>query len=331
MALAPEITRFPDEARHFDGFASVRELKGEAQHSLLDMLANNPRHTLVTGAEVMALRSSRGAPQRIDGVRLADGREVTGARVVLAAGALHSPRLLARYLDASGLRHTLAMADNVGRNLKLHLLTAMVAVGLRRQSDLLRKTCLLTHDKFAHSSVQPLGFDGELIANLMPPLLPRPLARMLAARAYGFFLQTEDGSDPRNRVLERHRAGALEPVLDYDRQRLAAAAREHRQFTWALTRALLGAGLIAATQRIGLAGTAHVCGTLICGKDPATSVVDAEGRVHGMEGLYVADGSVLPRSSRVNPSLSIYAWGLRVGAHLAAQRPQRAVAAEAVS
>jgi len=116
-------------------------------------------------------------------------------------------------------------------------------------------------------------------------------------------------------VLERHSAGALEPVLNYDRQRLAAAAREHRQFTWALTRALLGAGLIAATQRIGLAGTAHVCGTLICGKDPATSVVDAEGRVHGMEGLYVADGSVLPRSSRVNPSLSIYAWGLRVGAH----------------
>ena len=331
MALAPEITRFPNEARHFDGFASVRELKGEAQHSLLDMLANNPRYTLVTGAEVMALRSSRGAPQHIDGVRLADGREVTAARVVLAAGALHSPRILARYLDTNGLRRTLPMADNVGRNLKLHLLTAMVAVGLRRQDDLLRKTCLLTHEKFAHSSVQPLGFDGELIANLMPRLLPRPLARLLAARAYGFFLQTEDGSDPRNRVLERDSAGALEPVMDYERQRLAVAAREHRQFTWALTRALLGAGLIAATQRIGLAGTAHVCGTLICGKDPATSVVDAEGRVHGMEGLYVADGSVLPRSSRVNPSLSIYAWGLRVGAHLAAQRPQRALVAEAVS
>jgi choline dehydrogenase-like flavoprotein len=39
--------------------------------------------------------------------------------------------------------------------------------------------------------------------------------------------------------------------------------------------------------------------------------VDAKGRVHGMYGLYVVDGSILPRSSQVNPSLTIYAWGLR--------------------
>jgi len=35
-----------------------------------------------------------------------------------------------------------------------------------------------------------------------------------------------------------------------------------------------------------------------------------------MENLYVADGSILPRSSRVNPALTIYAWGLRLGKHL---------------
>jgi len=61
---------------------------------------------------------------------------------------------------------------------------------------------------------------------------------------------------------------------------------------------------------------------MIAGDDPANSVVDPEGRVHGMEGLYVVDGSVLPRSSRVNPSLSIYGWGLRVADRLA-QRAER--------
>jgi len=45
-------------------------------------------------------------------------------------------------------------------------------------------------------------------------------------------------------------------------------------------------------------------------------VVDPDGAVYGIAGLYVVDGSVLPRSSRVNPSLSIYAWGLRVADRL---------------
>jgi paromamine 6'-oxidase/6'''-hydroxyneomycin C oxidase/2'-deamino-2'-hydroxyparomamine 6'-oxidase len=51
--------------------------------------------------------------------------------------------------------------------------------------------------------------------------------------------------------------------------------------------------------------------------DPATSVVDTRGKVHSMDNLSVADGSVLPRESRVNPVLSIYAWGLRLGDYLA--------------
>jgi choline dehydrogenase-like flavoprotein len=79
-----------------------------------------------------------------------------------------------------------------------------------------------------------------------------------------------------------------------------------------LQTALLKAGLVSFTKRIGLSGTAHVCGSLVCGRSASDSVVDANGQVHGMTGIYVVDGSVLPRSSRVNPSLTIYAWGLKV-------------------
>jgi choline dehydrogenase-like flavoprotein len=170
----------------------------------------------------------------------------------------------------------------------------------------------MLNERFPHSSVQPLGFDGDLISTLLPRLLPAALRRAVGRRAYGFFLQTEDGSHFSNRVCD-----GKPPVLDYRDGRLASAEREHRRFTRAFQAALLGAGLASFTKRIGLNGTAHACGSLVCGENPYDSVVDPSGQVHGMKGLYVVDGSVLPRSSRVNPSLTIYAWGLRVATLLA--------------
>lgn len=315
MALKPEILWNPHEARHFDGFASVANLKGDAQSGFLARVAGATRLTLLVDAEVVALLGASDDRHRIAGVRLADGREFRARHVLLAAGALHSPRLLLRYLDGAGLAGT--VARGAGRMLKLHHLTALVAISHRRQDDWLRKTRILTHAAYPHSSVQPLGFDGELIASLMPRAVPRPLARLLGAHAYGFFLQTEDGSHPDNRVYERAGRDGPERVCDYDPARTPHSDAEHRALTAGFRRALLGAGYLSFAQRIGPAGTAHACGTLRAGNDPERSVVDARGRVRGLTGLYVVDGSVLPRSGRVNPSLSIYAWALRV-AHLLA-------------
>ena len=64
------------------------------------------------------------------------------------------------------------------------------------------------------------------------------------------------------------------------------------------------------------------------GTDPVQSAVDPDGRVHGLQALYVADGSILPRSSRVNPSLTIYAWALRLADKLAPQLAAAAAPAE---
>jgi choline dehydrogenase-like flavoprotein len=43
------------------------------------------------------------------------------------------------------------------------------------------------------------------------------------------------------------------------------------------------------------------------GADPARSVVDGRGASHDVAGLYVADGSLFPDSSGVNPMLTIMA------------------------
>jgi hypothetical protein len=248
--------------------------------------------------------------------------------VILAAGALHSPRLLANFLRQHRLTDRVRGASLVGANLKLHLLTAMVSFGARRQTDMIRKTAVLTSDAFPHSSVQPLGFDAELIATLMPRALPTALSRPLAERAYGFFLQTEDVSMPANRVAEAERDGVVTRLLDYDERRSGALLAEHRAFSRAFARALWRTGRVSFTKRIGVQGTAHACGTLVCGNDPADAVVDARGRVHGLKGLWVADGSVLPRVSRVNPSLTIFAWGLRLADQLANTLRRQATGAE---
>ncbi|MEP7242617.1 MAG: GMC oxidoreductase [Gammaproteobacteria bacterium] len=318
MGLMPDIAQDRAEASHFDGFASARGLKGEAEQSMLSLLKNQPRFTLITNAEVTHLLGTPGSPRTVSGVRLKDASELRAPRVLLAAGALHSPRLLARYLESSGLGAELPAAEHVGRHLKLHVLTAMVAVSPSRKNDLIRKTAVLTNERFPHSSVQPLGFDGELIGTLIPKFVPDFIRREVGRRAYGFFLQTEDGSESANRVHERAGATSV-PVLNYDETRLPRAANEHKSFTRAFQRALAGAGLVSFTKRVGLNGTAHACGTLRCGRDASDSAVDSQGRVHGMTGLYVVDGSILPRSSRVNPSLSIYAWGLRIGDLLSQQ------------
>jgi choline dehydrogenase-like flavoprotein len=318
MGLAADIAAHVTEAAHFDGFASAAALKGEAERSLLSQLRSRGNFELLVNAEVDSLVGSPASPATVAGVHLTDGRSFTAAHVFLAAGALHSPRLLSSYLRRSGLDANLPAAAHVGRHLKLHLLTAMIGLSLGVKTDLIRKTAVLVNERFPHSSVQPLGFDDELIATLMPRALPLPVRRLVSRRAYGFFLQTEDGSDPRNRVQEAPVAGSP-PILDYDERRLVPAAREHRAFTRALQRVLARTGMVSFTRRIGLTGTAHACGSLICGTSAADSVVGSDARVHGMQGLYVVDGSVLPRSSRVNPSLTIYAWGLRAG-HRVAQR-----------
>jgi choline dehydrogenase-like flavoprotein len=310
------------EAGHFDGFASARKLKADGESALLERVRHLPNVTVLTGRAVAALVAAAGLPQRVAGVRLEDGAQLHAREVVLAAGAMHSPRLLERYLTTEGLAR-LPAARSIGGNFKLHLLTAVLAFGRRPKSDLLRKTVLLTDPRVPHSSVQPLGFDGDLIATLIPRYVPRQLARALGARAYGFFLQTEDGSALANAVRAAGAAHEL-PSVDYDARRAPVPLAEHRRLVASFCRDLWRAGYPNAAQRIGLAGTAHACGTLVAGNDARASVVDAEGRVHGLIGLTVADGSVLPRVSRVNPALTIYAWALRAAERLAARLQREA-------
>jgi choline dehydrogenase-like flavoprotein len=330
LGLAADILAHPQEARHFDGFASAKGLKSDAQVCLLDRVRAKPNLTILTGKAVRMLLPAAAGAQAVAGVECEDGTRYYADAVFLAAGALHSPRLLQGYLEGTGLSARLPAYRNVGRNYKSHVLTAMLAFSVRGVKDVLGKTLLLTHQAFPHSTVQTLGGNlaSEIVRTQAPPWVPHKLVVPLAKRAVGLFLQTEDGSHPDNRVVAAV-GSPPRPLLDYDAGRCPHAGAEHRALVRRLSSQLRALGYLPVARAIPLGGTAHACGTLVAGSDPSRSVVDAEGRVHGLANVYVADGSVLPRSSRVNPALTIYAWGLRVASRLATRGAVRSAAVPA--
>ena len=66
-------------------------------------------------------------------------------------------------------------------------------------------------------------------------------------------------------------------------------------------------------------GSYHHIGTTRMGRDPKTSVVDPDSRIHGISNLFVAGSSVFPTSSSANPTLTLVALALRLADHLERQ------------
>lgn len=64
--------------------------------------------------------------------------------------------------------------------------------------------------------------------------------------------------------------------------------------------------------------SAHPMGSARAGRDSRTSAARSTGEVHGVEGLWVGDGSLLPSAPGANPMLSILALALRTSGYIVA-------------
>jgi choline dehydrogenase len=87
-----------------------------------------------------------------------------------------------------------------------------------------------------------------------------------------------------------------------------------------------GQGVDAAERvswiRASVGGSYHPCGTARIGPaDDAAAVVDSHGRVHGVEGLMVADASIFPSIPSANIHLSVLAAAERLAAGLDSTHP----------
>lgn len=153
-------------------------------------------------------------------------------------------------------------------------------------------------------NMQGLGRITAPILKANKPLLPMPLARLVSAYCFGWFLQSEDLPNPDSRVTVRD--GQI--VMHWERSNMAA----HEALIARIRAVMKRAGFpVVLVRTFGRKTTSHQSGTARLGSDPARSVVNTDLRAHQIRNLWITDASVLPTSAAFNPALTVAALALR--------------------
>jgi choline dehydrogenase-like flavoprotein len=252
------------------------------------------------------------------GVEYANGdgsrTRVDAGAVVVAGGTLNTPQILMR----SGLPES-ASSRHVGRNLGFH--PARLVYGLFDEPQDAHMVYPITAHAMRHQHDEDGGFVVEA-TTIQDPI--------------GFATTLEDENGPLwgDALVEalkqfRHWNGVLAMVNDDNNgsvsvdeggaESFAASFNEaeQRRIDGALefSRNVLVEAGATSVRWTGLL-TTHVQGTCRMGSDPERSAVDADAQSWDVKRLYVGDGSLVPRTLSVNPSLTIMALADRLAEHL---------------
>lgn len=265
---------------------------------------------------------------------------VTADQIVVAAGALNTPALLLRSQDGLGLRN-----DNIGRYLTLHPAynvnaiypeeitnhrgfpkTWYVDTFSEREGYYLETSFYppgvtaknqphfgAVHERFmrryrqmmsililAHDDPQPgnrITVDGDgqsVIDYTVPPEVKTALVKALR-RSARIFLAAG--------CTEMMLPGSRKPVLTPDDEPDLDALITEKKLSF----------------HQSPLSSAHPQGGARMGRDPAQSVVTPDGHLHGADNVFVADASLFPTSSKVNP----YETVMLLATHVARQVAER--------
>lgn len=324
------------------GFACPSDAKNGPYNTVLPA-AVAAGCVLVTGARVLEVRT--GPTGSVTGVVAVD--EATGARrtveaghVVLACSAIETARLLLASRSAAHPDGLGNHSDQVGRHLQGHPYVGGFGLFDEPVIDGPGPNVRIATCDYVNGLPGTIG--AGVLANeviklpiaywfaALPPDAPRwGLAGKHAMR--DLYRRTSHVVGPVQEIPMPDLRVTLDARL-VDRHGMPVARLSGRQhaMTLATARRQEAAALewldASGATRVWPSGPAptgvtagqHQAGTCRMGDDPATSVTDPHGRVHGHDNLWVMDGSVHVTNGGFNPVLTILALAYRSAERLAA-------------
>lgn len=311
-----------------------------ATNFLNDMVSWNDYPNLKLETEVLVDEIIMDSKARVSGVRVRrktatqEVSEVIEARrIVVAAGAIESAKLLQRSVSVhwpSGIGND---SDQVGRYFITHPYFVFKGRSagnpLKLQKEMDFPTLVSRH--FDSPAEQERGkfilvnppdtFDSGIVAKMRKGGYTRQLIEneLIGPQVAALHGMVEVFGDPRNRIAnasEKNRLGLYQTIVDYTKDKDFDARidviQQHviKIFEQMKVKSL---GKPSISWRAD-----HAASTCRMGDDPSTSVVDSDLRVHGVENLYICSNATFPTLGAVNPTLTLTALAIRLGDHLAA-------------
>jgi choline dehydrogenase-like flavoprotein len=265
-----------------------------------------------------------------------------GDIIVLAAGALETPRILLNSASSDWPAGLANESGLVGRNLMRHYVD-LYALSPTKRQDLPGNLKELAFNDFYLTDGQKFG-TVQSFGALPPPavivegvekdlrhgpwgwLVPlfklgKPFLRLVLGRTFArrilFASIMEDLPYTDNRVIladETTPSAGSRLRLHYRIDPREQARIE--LFRQRLRKAFRPYHFILIKQAENNERIAHACGTCRFGRNPQESVLNASNRAHGLHNLYVVDASFFPSSGGTNPALTLAANALRVADQL---------------
>lgn len=300
-----------------DGFPCRLGAKSDAQTCGIDPAVATGHVRVLTDTKIDRLVAEADRIVAVEGTREGEPVQITAGAFVVSAGAANSAALLLKSADDDNPKGLANRTGLVGRNYMVHNNTHIAAVDPRRKNDVVFQKTVAINDFYRDLGDGVPGGTIQLIGKVQGSMMkthatkvPLPMLNRIASRSIEWLVMSEDLPSLHNRVTV-DRAGRIQVSwrrTNYDRhEKLLSRAKQ----------VLRRAGYVGiAEQRFDIALNSHMCGTVVAGTDPSTSVLDPWCRAHEVPNLFVVDSSFFPSSGAQNPALTIGAQALRVAAEV---------------